>query len=68
MNTPRSTREVTVRLPLDLAAQLDQIVSQQIGRAALNGAVGRALPTRHAWILDAVRAALVAERAARPVQ
>lgn len=62
MNTPRSTREVTVRLPLDLAAQLDRIVSQQIGRAALDGQIGRGLPTRHAFLLAAVRAAIAAER------
>lgn len=62
----RNTREVTVRLPFDLADQLDQVLSQRVRRAALDGRIGRGLPTRHAWLLDAVRAALRAEQAQRP--
>lgn len=58
----RNTREVTVRLPLDLAAELDQVLSRRVRRAALAGQIGRGLPTRHAFLLAAVRAALAAER------
>lgn len=58
----RDCREVTLRLPRDLAAQVDQVISQQVARAAGAGAVGRALPNRHTWLLQAVRAALRAER------
>ena len=57
----RPTREVTVRLPHDLAAQLDQVLSQRVRRAALAGQIGRELPTRHAFLLEAVRAALAAQ-------
>lgn len=58
----RNAREVTLRLPHDLAAQVDQVIAQRVRRAALDGQIGRGLPTRHAFLLEAVRAALAAER------
>ncbi len=59
----RDCREVTLRLPNDLAAQVDHVIAQRVARAAGAGAVGRALPNRHTWLLQAVRAALRAEQA-----
>ncbi len=61
-NDARDCREVTLRLPHDLAAQVDNVIAQRVVRAAGAGAVGRALPNRHTWLLQAVRAALRAER------
>lgn len=59
----RNAREVTLRLPLELAAQIDRVVAKRIGRAAAEGRVGRELPTRHDFLIAAVRAALRAEQA-----
>lgn len=63
--TRRRGQSVTLWLPDDVTTQLDRVLSRQVTRAALAGQIGRELPNRHAWIIDAVRAALAAEQGAQ---
>lgn len=66
MRTKTNGRSVTLWLPTDLDQEIDRIIARRVSGAAQAGQV-RQLPSRHAWILDAVRAALAAAQIeARP--
>lgn len=57
MRTKNNGRSVTLWLPEDMDQKIDRILTHRVSEAAQAGQVRR-LPSRHGWILDAVRAAL----------